>query len=339
MRPVTFDLDVLRTFVAGVELGSFALAAKRLGRSPSALSAQLRRLETQAGAPVFQKSGRGLALTGVGETLLAYARRLLELDDEAAVAVRGFEVDGRVRFGTQEDLGEGLLPEVLRRFARAHPKVCIEARVARNADLVERLRAGKLDLALVWGDGSAAPNGECLAELPMCWIGPRASRASKAAPLPLMAFEAPCSFRDVAMAALDRAGVPWRLTFTSASLGGLWAAAVAGIGVTIRTPLGLPPAVRALGINARGLPALPHIGLALHRSEASPDPAVRLLAALVTDAVREAVADLGATERRAIGSRAPASPRPRRPRKSGSPSSPSKSAGRAGGSARPRLAR
>lgn len=338
MRPVTFDLEVLRTFVTGVELGSFALAARRLGRSPSALSAQLRRLETQAGAPVFQKSGRGLALTGVGETLLAYARRLLELDDEAAAAVRGFEVDGRVRFGTQEDLGEGLLPDVLRRFARAHPKVRIEARVARNADLVERLRAGKLDLALVWGDGTAAPNGECLAELPMCWVGPaRTSRT--AAPLPLMALEAPCLFRDVATAALDRAGVAWRLAFTSASLSGLWAAAVAGIGVTIRTPLGLPPAVRALGIK-RGLPALPSIGLALHHAEASPDPAVSLLAALVTDAVREAVADLEANgPLRATGSRALASPRPRRPRKSGSPSSPSKSAGRAASSERQRPAR
>ncbi len=174
---MTFDLDVLRTFVVGVELGSFALASKRLGRSRSALSAQLRRLEEQAGAPVFRKSGRGLALTSVGETLLAYARRLLELDDEAAIAVRGVEVEGWVRLGTQEDLGTGLLPDVLRRFARAHPKVRIEARVARNAELLERVKSGSLDLALVWGDASAAPNGERLAQLPMCWIGASEGRA------------------------------------------------------------------------------------------------------------------------------------------------------------------
>lgn len=295
LRSVTFELELLRTFVAGVELGSFALAARKLGRSPSALSAQLRRLEEQAGAPVFRKSGRGLALTAVGETLLAYARRLLELDDEAAIAVRGVEVEGWVRFGTQEDLGAGLLPDVLRRFARAHPKVRIEARVARNAELLQRVKSASLDLALVWGDGSAAPNGQRLVELPMCWIG--ASEflpASRAAPVPLAVIESPCQFREAATAALDRARVPWRLAFTSASLGGVWAATSAGIGLTVRTALGQPAEVRALGPGPRGLPALPTLGLALHRAERQPGPAVQRLAALVAEAVHEAVAALPA---------------------------------------------
>lgn len=298
MRAVTFELELLRSFVVGVELGSFALAARKLGRSPSALSAQLRRLEEQAGAPVFRKSGRGLALTAVGETLLTYARRLLELDDEAAIAVRGVEVEGWVRFGTQEDLGGGLLPAVLRRFARAHPKVRIEARVARNAELLERVRAASLDLALVWGDGNAAPNGERLAQLPMCWIGSSEFMpASRAAPLPLAVIESPCQFREAATAALDRARIPWRLAFTSASLGGVWAATSAGIGLTARTALGQPAEVRALGNAARGLPALPSLGLALHRAEAQPGPAVRLLAALVAEAVQEAVAAIPANSR------------------------------------------
>jgi DNA-binding transcriptional LysR family regulator len=305
MRPVTFDLDVLRTFIVGVELGSFALAAQQLGRSRSALSAQLRRLEEQAGAPVFRKSGRGLALTPVGETVLAYARRLLELDDEAAIAVRGVEVEGWVRLGTQEDLGAGLLPDVLRRFARAHPKVRIEARVARNAELLERVKAGSLDLALVWGDGTAAPNGERLAQLPMCWVGSAEfTRASASSPLPLAAVEAPCHFRDAATAALDRARIPWRLAFTSASLGGVWAAASAGIGLTVRTGLGQPAGLRALGAGLRGLPALPSLGLSLHRAEAHSGPAVGLLAALVAEAVEEAVAALpaaGAAVRTAQG--------------------------------------
>jgi DNA-binding transcriptional LysR family regulator len=298
-RAVTFELELLRTFVAGVELGSFALAARRLGRSPSALSAQLRRLEERAGAPMFRKSGRGLALTAVGETLLAYARRLLELDDEAALAVRAVEVEGWVRFGTQEDLGAGLLPDVLRRFARAHPKVRIEARVARNAELLERVKSASLDLALVWGDGSAAPNGERLVQLPMCWIGEsELLHASRASPLPLAVLESPCQFRQAATLALDRARIPWRLAFTSASLGGVWAATRAGIGLTVRTPLGQPPEVRALGPAPRGLPALPSLGLSLHRAEAQPAPAVRLLAALVAEAVQEAVAALPASSGR-----------------------------------------
>ena len=87
MRRVNFDLDVLRTFVTGIELGSFAKAADRLGRSTSAVSAQLKKLEEQAGTPVLRKSGRGMVLTEAGETMLAYARRLLELNDEAAAAL------------------------------------------------------------------------------------------------------------------------------------------------------------------------------------------------------------------------------------------------------------
>lgn len=312
MRAATFELELLRTFVVGVELGSFALAARKLGRSPSALSAQLRRLEEQAGAPVFRKSGRGLALTAVGETLLAYARRLLELDDEAAIAVRGVEVEGWVRFGTQEDLGAGLLPAVLRRFARAHPKVRIEARVARNAELLQRVKSASLDLALVWGDGGAAPNGEHLVQLPMCWIGANEFMpASRSSPLPLAVIESPCQFRDAATAALDRARIPWRLAFTSASLGGVWAATSAGVGLTVRTPLGQPADVRALGPSPRGLPPLPSVGLALHCAERQPGPAVRLLAALVTEAVREAVAALPA----GVASVSPPDERPKRTRK------------------------
>src|SRR6202012_3632185 len=123
MRRIHFDLDVLRTFVAGVELGSFAKAADRLGRATSAVSAPLKKLEDQAAPPVLRKSGRGMVLTEAGETMLASARRLLELNDEAAAALHGAELEGWVRLGLQEDFGESLLADVLGRFARAHPKV------------------------------------------------------------------------------------------------------------------------------------------------------------------------------------------------------------------------
>jgi DNA-binding transcriptional LysR family regulator len=119
LKKINLDLDVVRTFATGIELGSFAKAADRLGRSTSAVSAQLKKLEEQTGAELFRKAGRGLALTEAGETMLAYARRLLELNDEAVIAVHGVELEGWVRLGLQEDFGETLLPDVLGRFARA----------------------------------------------------------------------------------------------------------------------------------------------------------------------------------------------------------------------------
>lgn len=296
MRRVTFDLDVLRSFVTGMELGSFAKAADRLGRSTSAVSAQLKKLEEQADTALFRKAGRGLALTDTGETMLAYARRLLDLNDEAATAIQGVELEGWVRLGLQEDFGEVLLPEVLGRFSRAHPKVRIEARVARNAELLERVTTGRLDLALAWDDGAPAPYGERVAELPMCWIGPvrehQAWQRAGAEPLPLVAFEAPCRFRTSATAALDRSDIPWRVAFSSPNLGGLWAATAAGLGLTIRTPIGLPQHVRALAPGEFGLPPLPSLALTLYRAESESSPLAAQLAAIVLEAVRDYVQSL-----------------------------------------------
>ncbi|MDE1182372.1 LysR substrate-binding domain-containing protein [Paraburkholderia sp.] len=294
MDHIDFDPAVLRSFVAGIDLGSFARAADRVGRSTSAVSAQIRKLEEQAGTPLFRKSGRGLALTEAGDTMLAYARRLIALNDEAAVAVRGVDLEGWIRLGMQEDFGEAVLPDVLGRFARAHPKVRIEARVARNADLLERIETKQLDLALVWRDASwlaDAPRGfsvEPIAEPSMCWIGSSSVPWTRqdGEPLPLIAFDRPCLFHGAAVAALDRAGIPWRMAFTSPSLSGLWAAAAAGLGVTVRTHCGLPSGVETLPAAASGLPALPTIPLALLRADASASPSVERLASIMLDAVR-----------------------------------------------------
>ncbi len=294
MRRITFDLDVLRSFATGVELGSFARAADRLGRSTSAVSAQLKKLEDQAGTPIFRRAGRGLALTDAGEVMLAYARRLIELNDEAAAAVNGVELEGWVRLGLPEDFGEALLPEVLGRFARANPKVRIEARVGRNADIVDRLIAGRLDLALAWDDGTARLNSRRLGEWPMRWIGPAAGPwpYGTGEAVPLATFEAPCLMRAAATAALDHAGIAWRSAFTSPSLAGLWAAVSAGLGLTIRTEIGLPATVRALSPGEAGLPSLPSVGLALHLAEAEPAPPTGRLAAIVLEALDEARARL-----------------------------------------------
>ncbi|WP_370542754.1 LysR substrate-binding domain-containing protein [Burkholderia ubonensis] len=314
-----FDIAALRSLVAGMDLGSFAKAADRVARSSSAVSAQIRKLEEQAGTPLFVKSGRGLALTDAGDAMLRYARRMIELNDEAAAAVRGVSLDGWVRIGLQEDFGEAILPGVLGRFARAHPKVRIEARVAHNAELLERLDANQLDLALVWGDPASAAfvartgiDSEEIARVPMRWIGAAGSGAAgvgaagsgaaglataedgdagepsvrmRDEPLPLVVFDRPCRFFGAATAALDRAGVPWRVAFTTPSLAGLWAAASAGLGLTVRSHYGLPASVRLLDAAPLGLPELPSVPLVLLRRASSATPTVDRLARIMTQAV------------------------------------------------------
>ncbi|CAO3362807.1 LysR substrate-binding domain-containing protein [Azospirillum palustre] len=290
MRLTNLDMDALRSFVAGIDAGSFAQAADRLGRSTPAVSAQLKKLEEQAGTALVRKAGRGLTLTDGGEVLLSYARRLLNLNDEAMSAVRGAGLEGWVRLGIQEDFGETVLPQVLGRFARAHPKVRIEGRIARNSELSEKIASGHLDLALAWDNGSASAT-ERIASLPLCWLTAAEEapiwRADGNEPLPLAALEAPCLLRTIACDHLDRHGIAWRIAFVSPSLGGLWAATAAGLGIALRTPVGRPAAVRVLDPAACGLPQLPSLGLRLLRSDRGPNPIGDHLATIIRQALRE----------------------------------------------------
>lgn len=285
MTRISFDIDALRSFSTGIDLGSFVKAADRLNRSTSAVSAQLKKLEQQAGTPLVRKAGRGVALTEAGETMLAYARRLLDLNDEAASAMRGADLHGRVRLGLQEDFGEQLLPEVLGRFARAHPKLRIEVRIARSTELLDSVSRNRTDLALAWVAGATSAHAEHVGRWPMRWVGPTNPALSNPdrldEPLPLAVLEAPCAMRSAATEALDRAGIAWRVAFSSASLAGIWAAVTAGLGVSVRTPLGLPGSVQALTAKEADLPALPVLNLALHRPEATISPAVEQLAQLI----------------------------------------------------------
>lgn len=301
MRRVNFDIDVLRSFAMGMSLGSFAKAADRLGRSTSAISAQMKKLEDQAGTALFKKSGRNLVLTDAGETMLAYARRMLDLNDEASAAIRGAELEGWVRLGLQEDFGEALLPRVLGQFVRSHPKVRVEAHVVRNKELLERVTSGQLDLALAWGVPGKTPSTpfcEKVADVPMCWIGPLREPDDlqilpEDDPLALAALEAPCLLRNAATDALDHAGMAWRMAFVSSSLGGLWAATAAGLGLTVRTPIGLPASLQILAPDRHGLPVLPHLDLMLHRADNDVGEAAERLAGIVVQTLHEAVLSAG----------------------------------------------
>lgn len=290
MHFTNLDMDALRSFVTGIDAGSYALAADRLGRSTSAVSAQLKKLEDQTGTKLVQRAGRGLALTEGGEVFLSYARRLLNLNDEAVSAVHSPELEGWVRLGIQEDFGETVLAQVLGRFARAHPKVRIEGRIGRNIELREKIAAGRLDLALAWDNGTAT-EVERIAALPLCWLGSAEERplwkVGRDEPLPLATLEAPCLLRNLACSHLDQAGISWRIAFVSPSLGGLWAATGAGLGIALRTPFGRPSSVQVLDAAEHNLPGLPSLGLSLLGSVKPDNPISAHLAALIRQALRE----------------------------------------------------
>ncbi|AWK89100.1 LysR substrate-binding domain-containing protein [Azospirillum thermophilum] len=291
MRPTNLDMDVLRAMVIAMEHGGFARAAERLGRTQSAISLQMKKLEEQVGQPLFRKAGRTVALTDAGDLLLGYARRIVALNDEALSAARGRAMDGTVRVGFPQDLAERRLPAVLGAFHRAHPRVHVEAQVGRGRELRERVAQGALDLALAFGEiggnpaGAASGNGVAtLAHLPVVWVAHGGFRPDPESPLPLALLDAPCMFRQHGIERLDGDGCPWRITFTSPSLSGLWAAVEAGLGVTVRTPLGLPDTLTILG-QRHGLPALGSVPLELHRAPSAAAPAVDRLHAILANSL------------------------------------------------------
>ncbi|GIL38538.1 LysR substrate-binding domain-containing protein [Roseiterribacter gracilis] len=297
----TVDLSVLRTLVAAVDLGGFGRAASLLDRSPSAVSLQLRGLEAQLGQRLFRKDGRGVALTETGDVIVSYARRMLELNDEMLTAVRSHAVEGELRFGLPHDLAQGALPATLARYARAHPGVRVQVRVAGNRAVLDLMERGELDVALVFA--RADPNekragSDVLATLPMIWIGGPTAQIDD--PLSLVLLDPPCIFRQAATAALDAAGKPWRVVASSDSVTGLYATVEAGLGITVRTQMGLPPNLRLL---SDGLPALPSVDLCLRHAPGVPSAAATRLAELLRVSVAEqlklADTDIGARTARA----------------------------------------
>lgn len=293
------DMDALRTLLATQQLGSLQRAAERVGRSQSAVSQQMRKLEEQLGQPLFRRSGRGLALTEYGDLVLSYTRRILDLNDEAVHAVRGAAVEGRVRFGLPGDFAETWLPAALGQFKKTHPAVRVEVAVERNGVLLERLDKGELDLVLAMGN-QQREDAQAIATLPMSWIGPATSTQvlQPGLVLDLALYNAPCMFRRAGIEALEQANISWRLAYTTASLQSLWAGVAAGLGITLRIATGLPPSLKRLG-EKDGLPPLPGVALCLNdgaRSSSSTSASAPALSQLrqvvIENAMRHFDADL-----------------------------------------------
>jgi DNA-binding transcriptional LysR family regulator len=286
---LTLDLELLRTLSLVQETGTLARTSRRVGRTLSAVSLQLKRLEAQCGIPLFRKTGRRLELNADGERVLAAGRRMLALNDQLLESLRSEEVRTPLRLGVPQDIAERWLPEALARFSRAHAHVQLEVRVENNLVLRQLLADGGLDLAVTFDrDGGPLPSE---VELPVRWLAHPDFRWESGTPLPLVVFEPPCTFRRMALEALDRAGIAWRVAFSSPSLSGLWAAVSAGLGVTVRTELATPP--RVVPLRSSRLPALPPLAFGVEVAGEPPARSVEELRAVLAEILVRAAADRG----------------------------------------------
>jgi DNA-binding transcriptional LysR family regulator len=220
---------------------------------------QLKRLEDQAGHALFQRSGRGLVPTEAGEALLTYARRIVAMHDEAAAALGASSATPAIRLGLPQDFFEDVMPEALTSFSELRPNAHVEVRAGRNYALEEDVNAGRLDVALAFTTAGRGRSGELLSSMPMFWFG--RDNGSNEVPdqrsaLPLILFNHPCLFRQTAFQSLDDAGIRWRLSLTTPSLSGVWAALRFGLGITVRTAHGVPAGITRLDDGLPDLPAL-----------------------------------------------------------------------------------
>jgi DNA-binding transcriptional LysR family regulator len=208
------DLDLARTFVAICETGNFSRAAEKVHRSASAISLQVKKLETMVGRELFKRETRKVTMTEDGEVLLGYARRLLKLNDEAMSHFHAPEFSGTVRLGVPNDTGVVVIPEILRRFAQTHPHVDIDVHLGPTRTLRQQIDKGDLDIAVFSFDAELDRQPPIHSE-PLVWLGARHGSAIDKRPLPVSMAEPGCYWRTMALKALDDAGVNYRIAYTS----------------------------------------------------------------------------------------------------------------------------
>ncbi len=272
-----FDLDLLRTFVTIVDCGGFTRAAERLGRTQSTISLQVKRLEDGLGRRVFERGGRGFVLTPEGEILLAASRRILQMVNETCTRLMEPDVGGTVRLGTPEDFATMHLPDVLWRFARAHPQVSLQVNCDFTANLLDGFSRGEYDLILCKREPQGTSGGTRVWREPLVWTASERLIVDMAAPIPLVLAPYPDIYRKRALEALDACGRAWRIIYTSPSLAGVQAAVRAGLGITILPKEMVSAGFRILGAE-HDLPDLADTEIALYRAPGTLSKAVSLLA-------------------------------------------------------------
>src|ERR1700677_4460944 len=223
-------LDLLRTYVAVCRQGSLNRVAAQTGRTQSALSMQMRRLESLLDRRLFQRTGRGGVPNAQGEVFLGYATRILALSDEALSRLRQFGVSGNVRIGLAEEVATTALPAALGKLHRAHPDIHLDVVVEHSVALGRLWTEDGLDIMI-------GPTSVVIADALMTWNVELQWMCSldyepdQERPIDIVTFTAPCLWRQRILEALVAANREHRVTFTSQSITALRAAVENGLGI------------------------------------------------------------------------------------------------------------
>lgn len=276
------ESDLLRTFLVISETSNFSVAAQRIGRTQSAVSAQIKRLEETIGETLFDRNARGAVLTRAGNQLLPYAQRVIELLNEAAATIRTKPLDGPVRIGIPEEYSQTILPAALAAFAVRHPAVEVTVSCDYTARNLAALEKDELDLAVVF-DWSNQTTGEILCIDPTVWVTSLVHRLHEATPLPIAVYRNSTWCRDFALRSLEQTGLRYRIAFVADTSSGLKNAVLAGLAVSTLSRSNIPHGCREL-TSEDGFPPVDSSRVVLRRNPYHSSEAIQELAERVRDA-------------------------------------------------------
>ncbi|MDB5557527.1 MAG: LysR family transcriptional regulator, partial [Enterovirga sp.] len=282
------DSDQLRTFLAIADTGSFTRAADIVHKTQSAVSMQMKRLEERLGREIFARDGRASKLTEDGERLLDYARRIVRLNTECVTSFAETDLVGRVRLGLPDDYADRYLPEILATFSRSNPRAEVTVVCEPTPMLVEQVRAGELDLAIITHvDGRG--QSEVLRSEQLLWVSSARHCVHDESVLPLALGRPTCNWRSSAVQALEEAGRSFRVAYISWNSTAVGAAVLAGLAVGVLPESAIRPGMRILGARD-GFPALPSCKIGLVQGVREPNE----LADALADQIRHSLDNMSA---------------------------------------------
>lgn len=257
------DLDQLQSFCAIADCGSFTEAARRVNKTQSAVSMQIKRLEERLGHSLLTRDGRTVALTHHGEVLYERARKMLRTNAEILDHFSDGDLAGSIRFGVPDDYAVRLLPVILSSFQRTHPKIVVDVSCMASEHLLEGMRAGRYDL-IVFTQGTEQNFGELFRTEKMFWVASHGGRALASEPIAIACGPQYCIWRKDAMDALDRTGTDYRIAYTSSNATAISSAVLSDLAIGFLPESALQPGMRVVS-DEHGLPPLPDAQMALMR--------------------------------------------------------------------------
>ncbi len=275
MNLISLDIRMLRSLISVVDTGSITETARRLGRTQPAITLQLQRLEELTRKQLFLHEGRRLTLTADGNTVLTYAKSILRLHDELLSQLASQEIEGQVVLGTPDLYAAFMLPSILSVFRKSFPRIHVELNCALSTPLVGLVKRGEVDIALVTRMNDFT-GGQVVRREQLIWMTGEQSNAHQEEPIPLALLPEGNIYRDYAIEGLEKAGLRWRVACVSESVGGLQAAAFAGMAVTVLGRSALVGGMREIGAD-HGFPPLPQVELLLYKSASATSKAATAL--------------------------------------------------------------